>query len=85
MQSETVEQEPPVRRADIDDYDQLIIFVKFIVNCFFSSEVHVVRMEVLENRPLQSSTLRYSLEVASKTDIVISNLICFVYFTFSSD
>lgn len=51
----------------------------------FSSEVHVVRMEVLENRPLQSSTLRYSLEVASKTDIVISNLICFVYFTFSSD
>ena len=34
VQSETVEQEPPVRRADIDDYDQLIIFVKFIVNCF---------------------------------------------------
>ena len=34
MQSETVEQEPPVRRADIDDYDQLIIFVKFIVNGF---------------------------------------------------
>ena len=37
-------------------------------------------MEVLENRPLQSSTLRYSLEVASKTDIVMSNSICFVYF-----
>ena len=40
-------------------------------------------MEVLENRPLQSSTLRYSLEVAPNTDIVNSDqqfdLFCILY------